>query len=119
MPVSGARRLRSTSRDFEPWHSVSRFWDASFERLPDHPVTRGVPPFTIHDECYFHLRCSDPEHVEGGDSDPSITEVAGSCPEMKPCPPYGDIDKDPILGHINDLISMRCSSGLHCMAYAA
>lgn len=48
--------------DFEPWHSVSRFWDASFEKLPQHPVTRGVPPFVIHDECYFHLRCTDPEH---------------------------------------------------------
>ena len=48
--------------DFEPWHSVSRFWDASFEKLPKHPVTRGVPPFVIHDECYFHLRCTDPEH---------------------------------------------------------
>ena len=48
--------------DFEPWHSVSRFWDASFEKLPSHPVTRGVPPFVIHDECYFHLRCDNPEH---------------------------------------------------------
>ncbi|MFM1559076.1 MAG: PVC-type heme-binding CxxCH protein [Roseibacillus sp.] len=48
--------------DFEPWHSVSRFWDASFEKLPKHAVTRGVPPFVIHDECYFHLRCIDPEH---------------------------------------------------------
>ncbi|MGC6467814.1 MAG: ThuA domain-containing protein, partial [Akkermansiaceae bacterium] len=47
--------------DFEPWHSVSRFWDTSFEKLPKHPVTRGVPPFVIHDECYFHLRCEDPE----------------------------------------------------------
>ncbi len=48
--------------DFEPWHSVSRFWDASFEELADHEVTRGVPPFTIWDECYFHLRCNHPEH---------------------------------------------------------
>ena len=48
--------------DFEPYHSVSRFWDASFEKLPEHAVTRGVPPFVIHDECYFHLRCEDPEH---------------------------------------------------------
>ncbi len=44
--------------DFEPWHSVSVFWDAGFEQLADHPVTQGVPPFTVWDECYFHLRCS-------------------------------------------------------------
>ena len=45
--------------DFEPWHSVSVFWDASFQELADHEVTRGVPPFTVWDECYFHLRCSE------------------------------------------------------------
>ena len=59
--------------DFEPWHSVSRFWDASFEKLPNHPVTRGVPPFVIHDECYFHLRCTDPEHTH-------VTPLHGALP---------------------------------------
>ena len=61
--------------DFEPWHSVSRFWDASFEKLPKHPVTRGVPPFVIHDECYFHLRCTDPEHNH-------VTPLHGALPPV-------------------------------------
>jgi putative membrane-bound dehydrogenase-like protein len=61
--------------DFEPWHSVSRFWDASFEKLPKHPVTRGVPPFVIHDECYFHLRCTDPEHDH-------VTPLHGALPPV-------------------------------------
>jgi cytochrome c551/c552 len=61
--------------DFEPWHSVSRFWDASFENLPNHPVTRGVPPFVIHDECYFHLRCTDPEHNH-------VTPLHGALPPV-------------------------------------
>lgn len=61
--------------DFEPWHSVSRFWDASFEKLPNHPVTRGVPPFVIHDECYFHLRCTDPEHNH-------VTPLHGALPPV-------------------------------------
>jgi len=61
--------------DFEPWHSVSRFWDASFEKLPKHPVTRGVPPFVIHDECYFHLRCTDPEHDH-------VTPLHGAVPPV-------------------------------------
>lgn len=61
--------------DFEPWHSVSRFWDASFEKLPDHPVTRGVPPFVVHDECYFHLRCDDPEHAH-------VTPLHGAVPPV-------------------------------------
>ena len=51
--------------DFEPWHSVSVIWDASFEALADHEITRGIAPFTVWDECYFHLRCSEAacEHV--------------------------------------------------------
>ncbi len=58
------RRWRSlVGADFEPWHSVSRFWDASFQKLADHEVTHGVQPFTLWDECYFHLRCNDPEHA--------------------------------------------------------
>lgn len=53
---------RLVGADFEPWHSVSRFWEAGFEQLADHEVTQGVEPFTIWEECYFHLRCTDPEH---------------------------------------------------------
>lgn len=41
---------------FEIHWSVNPHWDAQFTRLPDHPVTRGVKPFTIRDEWYFHLR---------------------------------------------------------------
>jgi len=36
--------------DFELWHSVSRFWDASFVKLPVHEVTCGVRPYVVHDE---------------------------------------------------------------------
>jgi hypothetical protein len=61
--------------DFEPFHSVSRFWDASFEKMPVHQVTRGVPPFVIHDECYFHLRCEDPEHAH-------VTPLHGALPPV-------------------------------------
>jgi putative membrane-bound dehydrogenase-like protein len=61
--------------DFEPWHSVSRIWDASFKELADHEVTRGVPPFTVWDECYFHLRCMDPEHDH-------VTPMHGALPPV-------------------------------------
>lgn len=71
--------------DFEPWHSVSRFWDASFEKLPNHPVTRGVPPFVIHDECYFHLRCTDPEHDH-------VTPLHGALPPVGIINPGASMD---------------------------
>jgi type 1 glutamine amidotransferase len=44
---------------FEINWSVNPHWDADFETLPKHPITRGVKPFAINDEWYFHLRFRD------------------------------------------------------------
>lgn len=41
---------------YETFWSVNPIWEAEFTRLPEHPVTRGVRPFTIRDEWYFHMR---------------------------------------------------------------
>ncbi|PXA04027.1 hypothetical protein DDZ13_08255 [Coraliomargarita sinensis] len=41
---------------FEIGWSVNPHWDASFDQLPDHPITKGVQPFTIRDEWYYHMR---------------------------------------------------------------
>ena len=41
---------------FEINWSVNPHWTANFNALPDHPVTRGVAPFSLLDEWYFHLR---------------------------------------------------------------
>jgi type 1 glutamine amidotransferase len=41
---------------FEPHWSVNPHWTAKFEKFPDHPVSRGVKPFHIEDEWYFHMR---------------------------------------------------------------
>lgn len=47
---------------FEINWSVNPLWEANFKQLPEHPITRGVKPFTIKDEWYYHLRFS--EHSE-------------------------------------------------------
>jgi len=44
---------------FEAFWSVNPHWDADFTKLPDHPVTRGVKPFKIRDEWYYHMRFRD------------------------------------------------------------
>lgn len=44
---------------FEIDWSVNPFWTAEFKTLPDHPITRGVKPFSILDEWYFHMRFAD------------------------------------------------------------
>jgi type 1 glutamine amidotransferase len=39
--------------------SVNPHWQADFKSLPDHPITRGVKPFSVHDEWYYHMRFVD------------------------------------------------------------
>jgi type 1 glutamine amidotransferase len=41
---------------FETDWSVNPHWVAKFEKLPDHPIARGVRPFEIEDEWYYHMR---------------------------------------------------------------
>lgn len=41
---------------FELNWSVNPSWDADIKYLPQHPITRGVSPFKLHDEWYFHMR---------------------------------------------------------------
>jgi hypothetical protein len=51
--------LRWVGGAFEIHWSVNPHWDAAFKALPDHPIARGVKPFTIRDEWYFNLRFVD------------------------------------------------------------
>jgi len=44
---------------FEAGWSVNPTWTAEVKALPDHPVTRGVRPFAIRDEWYYHMRFAD------------------------------------------------------------
>jgi type 1 glutamine amidotransferase len=41
---------------FEINWSVNPTWTANFKELPKHAATRGVKPFAIKDEWYFHIR---------------------------------------------------------------
>ena len=44
---------------FETFWSVNPDWTAHYKKFPDHPVARGVRPFTINDEWYYHMRFAD------------------------------------------------------------
>jgi type 1 glutamine amidotransferase len=44
---------------FEINWSVNPHWDANFKKLPNHPIARGVNPFGIRDEWYYHMRFVD------------------------------------------------------------
>ncbi|CAN5331011.1 hypothetical protein BH23VER1_BH23VER1_06250 [soil metagenome] len=41
---------------FETDWSVNPHWDATFDKFPDHPMARGLKPFTVRDEWYYHMR---------------------------------------------------------------
>ncbi|MDP1798451.1 MAG: DUF1080 domain-containing protein [Planctomycetaceae bacterium] len=48
--------LRWTGGFFEPNYSVNPHWTADYKKLPEHQITRGVKPFQINDEWYYHMR---------------------------------------------------------------
>ncbi|HVY68297.1 MAG TPA: ThuA domain-containing protein [Verrucomicrobiae bacterium] len=52
----GPEFLAWTGGYFEAYWSVNPTWTANYTELPKHPITRGVHPFSIHDEWYFHMR---------------------------------------------------------------
>ncbi len=58
---------------FEPHWSVNPHWTAKFDKFPDHPTTRGVKPFEINDEWYYHMRFR--EGMEG--VTPILTDLPG------------------------------------------
>ena len=55
---SGQRFLDWIGGYFETNWSVNPHWEADFKEIPEHPVTRGVKPFKINDEWYYHMRFS-------------------------------------------------------------
>lgn len=54
----GDAMLRWIGGFYEDHYSVNPMWTPPFDKLPDHPVTRGVKPFATHDEWYFNMRWS-------------------------------------------------------------
>ena len=41
---------------YEKFWSVNPHWEADFKTFPDHPVSRGLKPFKVQDEWYYHMR---------------------------------------------------------------
>jgi hypothetical protein len=69
---------------YEPNWSVNPTWTADFTNLPHHPATRGVKPFRIYDEWYFHLRFT--KGMKG--VTPILTAVAPASTMSRPDGPH-------------------------------
>jgi hypothetical protein len=52
----GKQYLQWLGGYFEPFWSVNPWWTPEFKDLPKHETTRGVKPFKINDEWYYHMR---------------------------------------------------------------
>jgi len=69
---------------FETFWSVNPHWTARFEQFPDHPVTRGVKPFEMDDEWYYHMRFR--ENMKG--VTPVLTAIPPDSTRERPDGPH-------------------------------
>jgi hypothetical protein len=53
---AGKQFKRWIGGHYENMFSCNPIWEPSFAYFPDHPISRGVKPFTIQDEWYFNMR---------------------------------------------------------------
>jgi type 1 glutamine amidotransferase len=57
VPESGGAEFKEwIGGHYENAFSCNPIWEPSYEKFPEHPITRGVKPFKIEDEWYFHIR---------------------------------------------------------------
>ena len=77
--VLGPQFLEWIGGYFEVGWSVNPHWTAEFLEFPDHPITRGVEPFAILDEWYYHMRFP--------------PEMAGVTPILSALPPLETLAK--------------------------
>ena len=72
---AGEHFLRWIGGYFEPYWSVNPVWNAEFGLLPQHPISRGVQPFEMLDEWYYHMRFREATSAIG-----SITPILSAHP---------------------------------------
>ena len=57
---------------FETGWSVNPWWEPEFKAFSEHPTARGLKPFTLRDEWYYHMRFKD----DMKDVTPGLSAVA-------------------------------------------
>lgn len=60
---------------FETFWSVNPFWTPKFDKIPEHETTRGVKPFSVNDEWYYHMRFV--KDMKG------VTPILSALPDLK------------------------------------
>ncbi|MEZ6114337.1 MAG: NPCBM/NEW2 domain-containing protein, partial [Pirellulaceae bacterium] len=81
---AGEHFLKWIGGYFEANWSVNPHWTAKFDKFPDHPITRGVGPFAINDEWYYHMRFRD----DMKNVTPILTDLPGPDTLRRPDGPH-------------------------------
>lgn len=71
----GQHYLKWLGGYFEPFWSVNPWWTPNYKEIPSHETTRGVKPFSVNDEWYYHMR-----FVEGMKG---VTPILSALPPLK------------------------------------
>jgi hypothetical protein len=82
---------------FETFWSVNPWWTPEFKDLPEHAITRGVKPFSVRDEWYYHMRFA-----------PNMTGVT---PILSAVPPLNTVRKEPSDRGGNEAVFEEVSAG--------
>ena len=95
--VPGETMHRWIGGYYETLYSVNPMWKPAFDKLPRHPVTRGVEPFATHDEWYFNMRWA-PDPAQKARVTPILvatpTDEVRKGPYVSPKGPYDHIIAD-------------------------
>jgi hypothetical protein len=57
----GPEFLKWVGGYYEDHYSVNPMWSPDYQKFPDHPIARGVRPFSNRDEWYFNMRWNEVE----------------------------------------------------------
>ena len=77
----GNNYLRWLGGYFETFWSVNPWWKPNFASFPEHPITRGVKPFSVRDEWYYHMRF--------------VGDMQGVTPILTDVPPLDSLKEEP------------------------
>ncbi len=76
---AGDNYLRWMGGYFETEWSVNPWWQPDFKEIPEHATTRGVEPFSVRDEWYYHMRF--------------VGEMDGVTPILSAVPPLNTVSE--------------------------
>lgn len=82
---------------FETFWSVNPWWTPNFKTFPKHPVTRGVKPFSVNDEWYYHMRF--------------VSDMKGVTPILSDVPPLRTASKQSSSRGGNEAVHKAVSEG--------